>query len=157
ELARQWNDRHAAMMACTAAVLVNFFLGRLSQAETLAKSVCDEYDERTDREIVGIYQHDPKVVALVYLGHIAWLRGHGEEAKACCESALQLAREIDHPFMLAYALILGGSYYLYEGDSEINLAWVQEGIKIANEHSLSIYEIFGPLWATPALAARDPG
>jgi class 3 adenylate cyclase/energy-coupling factor transporter ATP-binding protein EcfA2 len=155
-LARDWNDRHAAMMAHTAAVVVNFFLGRLSEAQSLAKWVCDEYDERTDCEIVRTYQHDPKVVALIYLGHVEWLFGHGEEAKACCESAARLARQLDHPFMLAYALILGGSYYLYERDLEKNLSWVQEGVKIANEHALSIYGIFGPLWATPALVARNP-
>jgi class 3 adenylate cyclase/predicted ATPase len=155
-LAREWNDRQATMMAYTAAVVVNFFLGRLSEAKALAKLVCDEYDEGGDREFVKLYQHDPKVVALVYLGHIEWLFGHGEEAKACCDSALRLARQIDHPFMLAYALILGGSYYLYEGDAEKNLSWVQEGVKIANEHALAIYGIFGPLWATPALAARNP-
>jgi class 3 adenylate cyclase/predicted ATPase/DNA-binding transcriptional ArsR family regulator len=156
-LSREWDDRHATMMAHTAAVVVNFFLGRLSQAQALAKSVCAQYDEGTDRDVVGIYQHDPKVVSLVYLGHIEWLFGRGEEAKACCEAAVRLARQLDHPFMLAYALILGGSYYLYEGDVDKNLAWVQEGVKIANEHALSIYGIFGPLWATPALAARTPG
>jgi class 3 adenylate cyclase/predicted ATPase len=156
-LSREWDDRYATMMAHTAAVVVNFFLGRLSQAQALAKWVCDQYDEGRDREFVRIYQHDPKVVSLVYLGHIEWLFGHGEEAKECCESALRLARQLDHPFMLAYALILGGSYYLYEGDPDKNLAWVQEGVKIANEHALSIYGIFGPLWATPALAARNPG
>jgi class 3 adenylate cyclase/predicted ATPase/DNA-binding transcriptional ArsR family regulator len=155
-LSREWDDRQAAMMAHTAAVVANFFLGRLSEAHALAKLVCAQYDESTDREVVRIYQHDPKVVALVYLGHIEWLFGHGEEAKACCESAVRLARQLDHPFMLAYALILGGSYYLYEGDVEKNLSWVQEGVKIANEHALSIYGIFGPLWATPALAARNP-
>jgi class 3 adenylate cyclase/predicted ATPase len=155
-LAREWDDRHATMMAHTAAVVANFFLGRLSEAHALAKLVCARYDESTDREVVRIYQHDPKVVALVCLGHIEWLFGHGEEAKACCDSAVRLARQLDHPFMLAYALILGGSYYLYEGDVEKNLSWVQEGVKIANEHALSIYGIFGPLWATPALAARNP-
>src|SRR5262249_25526082 len=155
-LSGDWNDPHATMMGRTAGVVANFYLGRLSEARALAKVVCEEYDEGMDVEIVSTYQHDPKVVALGYLGHIEWLFGRCEEAKACCDSAVQLARRLDHPFMLAYALILGGAYYLYEGDREKNLALVQEGVTIAKEHGLSIYGIFGPLWATPAIVARTP-
>jgi predicted ATPase len=155
QLADGWGDQEASLMARTAALLANFFLGRLPEALALAKQVCTRYDSGSYSSLVQLYQHDPKVVALVYLGHIHWLLGHPSDARACCEAARQLARNLDHPFMLAFALILGSCDYLYERDLPANLESVEKGVRIAKQHSLWMYEVFGPLWATPAFAARD--
>ncbi len=59
--------------------------------------------------------------------------------------------------MLAFALILGSFYHLLEGDHAANLAGVEEGLALAKEYTLPLYEKFGSLWAIPALANRDPG
>jgi class 3 adenylate cyclase/tetratricopeptide (TPR) repeat protein len=156
QLAHEWKDREASLMAHTAALVANFFLGRLPEALTLAKSVGEQYGPRSQKTLVQIYQHDPKIVALVYAGHIEWLLGHTTNARFCCESARRLAKEIGHPFMLAFALILGAADYLYERDLTANLASVEEGIKVAKEHALGMYGSFGPLWAIPAFTARNP-
>jgi predicted ATPase len=142
-------------MANATAVLANFFRGRLQQARTAARLVCARYDRRRHGSLVQKCQHDPKVVALVYLGHIEWLLGNPQQAKAACDAARQLARELGHPFMLAFALILGSCDHLYERDHAANLACVEEGVQIAKDHGLSLYSSFGPLWAIPALAAKD--
>ena len=106
-LAEQWDDEEALLMANATAVLANFFCGRLEPARAAARLVCERYDKDVHGSLVQKCQHDPKVVALVYLGHIEWLLGNPHEAKAACEAARQLARELGHPFMLAFALILG--------------------------------------------------
>jgi predicted ATPase len=156
QLADEWRDDEASLMARTAALLANFFLGRLPEALVFAEEVCERYDPEAHSTLVRLYQHDPKVVALVYAGHIQWLLGHPGDARAACEAARQLARSLGHPFMLAFALILGSCDHLYERDLAANLECVEEGVKLAKEHSLWMYEVFGPLWATPAIAARDP-
>jgi class 3 adenylate cyclase/predicted ATPase len=155
QLADEWRDDEASLMARTAALLANFFLGRLPEALILAEDVCERYNPDTHSTLVRLYQHDPKVVALVYAGHIHWLLGHPSDARTSCEAARQLARHLGHPFMLAFALILGSCDHLYERDLEANLKCVEEGVKLAKEHSLWMYEVFGPLWATPAIAARN--
>jgi len=136
-------------------VLANFFCGRLEPARMAARLVCERYDKDVHGSLVQKCQHDPKVVALVYLGHIEWLLGNPHEAKAACEAARQLARELGHPFMLAFALILGACDHLYERDHTANLASVEEGVQLAKDHGLTLYGSFGPLWAIPALAAKD--
>ncbi len=155
-LAEDTGDEEALLMANTTAVLANFFLGRLPQARAAARLVCERYDRRAHGDLVHICQHDPKVVALVYLGHIEWLLGNPQEAKAACQAAQQLARELGHPFMVAFALTLGSSANLYEHDHAANLACIEEGVALAKDHGLPVFGIFGPLWAIPSLAARDP-
>ena len=155
QLADEWGDEEASLMARTAALLANFFLGRLPEALFFAEEVCERYNPEAHSTLVRLYQHDPKVVALVYAGHIHWLLGQPSEARNSCEAARQLARILGHPFMLAFALILGSCDHLYERELDANLGCVEEGLKLAKEHSLWMFEVFGPLWATPAIAARD--
>jgi predicted ATPase len=57
--------------------------------------------------------------------------------------------------MLAFALILGACDHLYEREHAASLASVEEGVELARNHGLTLYGSFGPLWAIPALAARD--
>ena len=154
--AEEWRDDEAALMAYTAALIANFFLGRLEQASKLAALISARYDPREHGKLVQIYQHDPLIVSLVYSGHIEWLLGRPGRARECCETARQLANEIGHPFMLAFASILGVSDHWYEGDLTANLASVERGLKVADEYGYPMYRVIGPLWATSALAARGP-
>ncbi|KRQ92724.1 hypothetical protein CQ12_26440 [Bradyrhizobium jicamae] len=154
--AEEWRDDEAALMAYTAAVIANFFLGRLEQASELASLVSARYNPREHGKLVQIYQHDPMIVSLVYSGHIEWLLGRPGRARECCVAARQLAKEIGHPFMLAFASILGVSDHWYEGDLAANLASVKRGLKVADEYGYPMYRVIGPLWATAALATRGP-
>jgi hypothetical protein len=156
QLADEWHDDEAGLMAHTADMLANFFLGKLQEARESAEWVLDRYDDSKHRNLVNTYQHDPKVVALVYEGHIAWLLGQPERAKSSCEAARRRARELAHPFMLSFALILGVADHLYERNHAKNVASVEEGVAIARQHGLSMYGAFGALWAIQALAEQGP-
>jgi class 3 adenylate cyclase/predicted ATPase len=154
--AEEWGDDEAALMAYTAALIANFFLGRLEQASKLAALVSARYDPRKHGKLAQIYQHDPLIVSLVYSGHIEWLLGRPGRARECCQTARQLANENGHPFMLAFACIFGVADHWYEGDLEANLASVERGLKVADEYGYPMYRVIGPLWATSALATRGP-
>jgi class 3 adenylate cyclase/predicted ATPase/DNA-binding transcriptional ArsR family regulator len=154
--AEEWRDDEAALMAYTAAVIANFFLGRLEQASELSALVSARYNPQEHGKLVQIYQHDPLIVSLVYSGHIEWLLGRPGRARECCAIARQHANEIGHPFMLAFASILGVADHWYEGDLAANLASVKRGLKVAEEFGYPMYSVIGPLWATAALAARGP-
>jgi class 3 adenylate cyclase/tetratricopeptide (TPR) repeat protein/ABC-type cobalamin/Fe3+-siderophores transport system ATPase subunit len=155
-LAREWRDEEAELMALTAALLANFFLGRLIEAHQLTQEIFNQYRSVEHRKLVQVYQHDPKVVALVYSGRLEWLLGRPQAARLCCQGARQLAAEIGHPFMRAFALILGAYDHWCEGDLKANLACIEEGMRVAKEYGYPMYAVIGPLWATGALASRDP-
>jgi class 3 adenylate cyclase len=152
--AEEWGDDEAKLMACTAALIVNFFIGDLKRARELAALIKARYNRRDHGKLVQIYQHDPMIVSLVYSGHIEWLLGRPGLARECCASARQLAEEIGHPFMVAFASILGVSDHWYEGDLAANFACVEHGMKVAQEYGYPMYRVIGPLWATSALTAR---
>ncbi|TAI64646.1 adenylate/guanylate cyclase domain-containing protein [Bradyrhizobium sp. Leo170] len=154
--AEEWRDDEAILMASTAALIVNFFTGRLNEARELAVAIEARYNPREHGKLVQTYQHDPLVVALVYSGHIEWLLGRPNRARECCESARRLANEIGHPFMIALAHILGVGDHWYDGDLAANLACVEHGMKVAADYGYPMYQVIGPLWATSALAARGP-
>ena len=155
-LADRSGNRKAELMANCAAVVSNFFLGRLHTARAHGERVRELYDARADKDLVWTFQHDPKVVALVYLGHLLWLLGEPGHARAAAREARKRAEQLGHPFMLSFALILGASDHLYERDLDKHLACVERGIEIARERGLSMFEVFGPLWSSEAIVAREP-
>jgi class 3 adenylate cyclase/tetratricopeptide (TPR) repeat protein len=155
-LASASRSDETALMAHTSMLVVNFFLGRLLEARNSAKCVFQLYHARAHRELLQVYQHDPNIVSRVYAGHVEWLLGHPNRTRVWCEDARRSARQFGHPFMLSYALILGAFDHLYERNDAANLACVEEGLVNAKEHKLPLYEVFGPLWAIPAMARRDP-
>lgn len=154
--AEGWHDDEATLMAYTAALIANFFLGRLNEARELAGLISAHYNPRRHGKLVQVYQHDPMIVSLVYSGHIEWLLGRPSRARECCHAARTLANEIGHPFMLAFVSVLGVGDYWYEGDLAANLASVERGLKVAKDYGYPMYRVIGPLWATSALAARGP-
>jgi predicted ATPase len=156
-LADACGNDEVELMAHTASLIANFFIGRLTEARASVEIVCARYDPRLHSNLVQIYQHDPKIMALIYGGHIHWLLGQPERGRASCAEARHRARQLGHPFMLIYALILGASDHLYEHNLVAGKASIDEGMKLARQHRLGIYEIFGPLWAIEAVAADHPG
>jgi class 3 adenylate cyclase/predicted ATPase/DNA-binding NarL/FixJ family response regulator len=154
--AEAWCDDEALLMAHAAALIANFFLGRLEQASELSAEISARYNPREHGKLVQTYQHDPLIVSLVYSGHVEWLLGRPGRARECCETARQLASEIGHPFMLAFATILGVADHWYDDDLAANLTSVERGMQVADEFGYPMYQVIGPLWATAALAARGP-
>jgi len=58
----------------------------------------------------------PDVHGTAWAAHAHWLLGHDEESIHSCQSAIKLARAIDHPFSLAVALAYGGITHQMHGD-----------------------------------------
>jgi class 3 adenylate cyclase/predicted ATPase/ABC-type transport system involved in cytochrome c biogenesis ATPase subunit len=156
-LAESCGNDEVGLMAHTALLIANFFTGRLPEARASVELVCARYNPALHSNLVQVYQHDPKIMALIYAGHIHWLLGQPERARESCAEARRSARQLGHPFMLIYALILGASDYLYDNDLEAGRASIQEGMKLAREHRLGMYETFAPLWAIEAVVAERPG
>jgi class 3 adenylate cyclase/tetratricopeptide (TPR) repeat protein len=156
QFANRCKDDEAALMAHTVSLLANFFSGRLREARASVDFIFDRYDPSAHHNLVQIYQHDPKIIALIYAGHIDWVMGHPCSAKFCCEQARLLARRLAHPFMLSLALTVGTADFFYEHDLDLSLTSVREGIELAKENGLRMYEMFGALWAIEATVANDP-
>jgi class 3 adenylate cyclase/DNA-binding MarR family transcriptional regulator len=154
-LAEATGDEEIALMAHTALTTSNFYLGNLTAARRSVSYILSHYRLRDHQALVNRYQHDPKVVALVFGGHIHWLLGEARKGRTCCRQARQLAHRIKHPFMLALTYVIGASDHLYNHELEAGWASIEEGMRHAEMHGLVAYRDFAPLWAIEAAMAHD--
>jgi predicted ATPase len=79
------------------------------------------------------------VVARVASGLILWQCGALERAVARVSGALDLAREIDHPYSIAYALYHNGFLALHRGRFEECVQWSHELAEVADENDYVVW------------------
>jgi predicted ATPase len=80
-----------------------YHLGRLEEARAHLERGLALYEPERDRGSAVLYALDSRVVCLFWLVHVLLALGHPEQAKARMEDALAYARELAHPYTLAYA------------------------------------------------------
>ena len=80
--------------------------GRLRQSNEHLSAALASYDPRQRHTHLALYAQDPWVVCLLRLAGNLWIFGEATDADRMAAEALSCARELGHPFTLAYA-----SYY----------------------------------------------
>ena len=83
------------------------------------------------------------VVARVAKGLLLWQGGAIEQGINSVSEGLEVAREIDHPFSIAYGIYHNGFLALGRSRFEESLSWAKELAAVAEEHDY-------PLWGTLA-------
>ena len=84
-----------------------YFLGGFAQARTHLEQGVALYDFRQYRSHALRYAQDPGVICLSTLARALWALGYPDQALQRSQEALTLARQLVHPFSLAFALYFG--------------------------------------------------
>jgi class 3 adenylate cyclase/tetratricopeptide (TPR) repeat protein len=92
-----------------------FYVGALTESRSRCERGIAAYDETRDAEHAFAYGQDPRVALHCYLALDQWLMGDSEAALATSERSIELARELEHPFTLAYALTFAAWYQRLRG------------------------------------------
>jgi transcriptional regulator with XRE-family HTH domain/tetratricopeptide (TPR) repeat protein len=92
---------------------------------------------------LNLYAQDPRVVCASRLALDLWLLGCPDDAHRKRTDALQLARQLAHPFSLAYALSWSVWLAVLERDVELALNYSDAGIALCHEHRMDVW--FGGL------------
>jgi len=82
-----------------------FYLGRFDEARThllIAKSLDDPNQHRSHAVRYG---QDPGITARIYLARTLWILGEGEQVDTLAREAIGMARELEHPYTLVFALV----------------------------------------------------
>lgn len=82
-----------------------------------------------------------------YTSWVLWFLGFPEQALKVSAQALALARQLGHPFSLAYALIFAAILNCRLRRPEVSLSLAQEALNLASRHGF-------PLWLIGATLAR---
>jgi hypothetical protein len=89
------------------------------------------YDAQRSRSHILLHGDDAGAGFLSYLAIAQWLLGHVDQAQERMQAALALARELEHPFSLAYALIAAAWFHQYRQEAQATQAHAQEAIALS--------------------------
>jgi predicted ATPase len=80
-----------------------FFQGDFVRARAHAEQGLSLYDPRQHRSLIFLYGDDPEVLCLCWAALALWYLGYPDQALDKIAFALRRARELAHPFSLAFA------------------------------------------------------
>jgi hypothetical protein len=86
---------------------------------------------------------NPGVVGLTVSGLLLWMIGYPERASRRLNDSLALARRLEHPFSICYALHHCGLLHLWLGNRETARDRAREQVDLAEEHGFPIWSAVG--------------
>jgi len=128
-------------------------LGRLTDARDHLQQCRALYNPESDRGLSYLYTQDPWVAASGFLSLALWALGERREAAEVSSKSLAYAREIDHPFSLAYALFCAALFHAVAREPEAVGRCAAEGIAVGEANSFPVFVAYGRFFAGYAQAA----
>jgi class 3 adenylate cyclase/tetratricopeptide (TPR) repeat protein len=118
---------------------VHYFRGEPDKAQGHFDAAVDSYVAADHRPLLHVFGQDAAVASMALGGMTRWLRGMPAEAIATSRAAVARARELGHPFSLAFALCFYG-YNLVQRRERSALETVAVEIaELVREQGLSMW------------------
>ncbi len=130
------------------------FLGRFDEAKTHLLAAKGLYDSHKHRSQILVYTQDPGVAARVMLARTLWILGEVDQVETLLQEAIGMARELEHPFTLAFALATGSWICSTIGDADRTLALSDEAIAISTNYSFEVMLAWATSFQGWAMAAK---
>jgi predicted ATPase len=119
------------------------YRGELAAARRLLEQGLALYVPREHGAHAYVYGQDPGVACHAYLSWVALVTGSADQAVRHAELTLALARDLAHPFTLAFALHHAALTQQQRGDGSATTRLVDELLALANREEF-------PFWSTMA-------
>jgi adenylate cyclase len=120
------------VMGCTL-----FFRGEFLPARTCLAQGIALYDQQQHRSLAWRYGADPGVVCRVYAAWLLGFMGYPDQALQRVYEALHLARELSHPFTLAFALSIVVDVHHLRREREATREWAEAVITLSTEQGIA--------------------
>jgi adenylate cyclase len=137
--------------------LNHLFQGNLAAAgdHIAAQLDADDSQHRAMRAVQGT---DPRVVGYVWNAWISWLLGYPDQARQHTQSAVRLARKLDHTHSLAVALLIGAIAPAQMSRQLDGLpGWLEELDAVATADGIAYMQALTRLYRGWLSARREPG
>src|SRR5258708_788389 len=135
-------------------------LGRCTEALKHLDESSALYTKYRNHPYSALLGHDCKVICECFAARALWALGDAERASERMNSALTLARELEH----SQTLVIAGHFaaQLHQLKSEVNLARerAKEVVELADESALELWLAFGNIdlgWAEVELSEVEKG
>src|SRR5713101_4509454 len=131
-------------------------MGELTSArEHLAQSLV-LYDPQQHRTLRHSFA-EPGVIGFSQLAHVLWLLGYPDQALGRVHEALSLARELSHPFSLAYALSFAAEIHRLRREQQVAQELEATRMTLSNEQGFTLFVAVGSFWQGWALVEQGQG
>jgi class 3 adenylate cyclase/predicted ATPase len=121
-----------------------FFLGRFDEAKAHQLAAKTLFDPNRNRSHALPYTQDPGITARIILAWVFWILGEVDQVEPLALEALAMARELEHPFTLVFALTSLSWIYSTTRDAQRTLQLTDEAVAVSTKHSFEL----GLSWAT---------
>ncbi len=137
-----------------------FYLGEIRASAAALRRSLALYDTQAHAMHRFVYGQDPGVAAYAYEAFDLWLLGDPQSALASSRRGLELARTLDHPFSLTYALTFAAWFHRLRGDVATCFDLASELHSLASERQVALYRAVGRILlgsSTAELRSPDEG
>jgi class 3 adenylate cyclase/tetratricopeptide (TPR) repeat protein len=124
-----------------------FFHGHPARSHEYCEQTMARYDFEHHHALAFDYGLDSGVLALAIGAWALWYLGYPEQARKRCEAAVTLARQVGHPYTLAWALNAASWLYWYRQEGQRAYELADEVIAFATQHEF-------PHWVAMGLQMR---
>ena len=101
--------------------------------------------------------NDPRVTCLTTSGFFLWLLGKPDQALARAGRAVQLARDLDHPYSMAYALYHSGFLHQWRREHDLVRERAEAVLELVEANDLPVWRALGYcLLGAATTALGDP-
>jgi predicted ATPase len=156
-LAQSVSDPALLVEAHFALGLTLHFLGELASARDLLEEGSALYNLQQYRSHVFLYGQDPGVGCLSWVAHVQWHRGYPDQALKRNYEALSLARELSHPYSVAYALASAVRFHQYRREEQAAQERAEALITLSREQGFAFFLAHGTLQRGWALTEQGQG
>jgi predicted ATPase len=91
--------------------------------------------------LYNLYMVEPQAASLLLLSWDLWFLGYPDQSLSRVSEALALARELGHPYTIAFAHYMTSVVHLLRGDPSLACASSQKSFEMSQEQRFSLYVI----------------
>jgi TOMM system kinase/cyclase fusion protein len=153
-LAQRQQDPALLLQAHRAMGQTMLWLGELGAARTYLEQGIAIYDPQQHHSLAFRYGQDPGVGLRNFAAHALWYLGYPDQALERMHEAVALARELSHPFSLAFALDQTAWLHQYRREAQLTQEWAEADITLSSEQGFAFFLALGTMYRGWALAEQ---
>jgi predicted ATPase len=154
QLAQDAQDADSLLLAHCGLGMALHFLGEHASAHEHFEQGLDLYDRRQHRSLAFLAGTDPGVAGLCYGALGLWHLGYADQALQRSRAALRLARELSHPFSLAFALDSAAMLHYCRREAPAVQEFAEAEVALAAEQGFPFWLATGTIFRGWTLAEQ---
>jgi class 3 adenylate cyclase/predicted ATPase len=118
------------------------------------------YDPQQHRSLAFIYGADPGLVCQIYAAVDLWYLGYPDQALQRMDATQVQARELSHPFSLAFVLAIAAMLHQLRREGQVAQERAEAAMRLSTEHGIAQWLAWGTIlagWAIAEQGQREEG